>query len=97
MKLELFSVYDSKAHIFNAPMFLRSKGEALRTFTDTANDPKSQIAKHPEDYSLHHIGSYDDNTGVVTPQNPENMGLASEYKKEISFPGPHPLEPGISN
>lgn len=67
MILSLFSIYDKKVGAFSAPMMMRSKGEAIRSFTDAVGDAKSEFCRHPEDYLLNKIGEFDDNSGVVTP------------------------------
>ena len=81
-KLKVFCVYDSKVQAFMQPFFLRSNGEAIRSFADIANDPQSNVCRHPEDFSLMLLGEYDDETGSFTNEKaPTNLGLASSYKK----------------
>lgn len=63
MKLQVFSVHDGAVDAFMQPFYARSKAEALRMLTDTAQDPGSQFAKHPEDFALFHLGTYDDQVG----------------------------------
>ncbi|AXL14477.1 nonstructural protein [Microviridae sp.] len=60
MKHLVFSVYDTKAQSYLPPIYFNSTGVALRVFTDTVNDKSTVISKHPEDYCLFHIGSFDD-------------------------------------
>lgn len=80
MITEIFSIYDMKVQAYSPPFNFRSKGEALRTFADMANDPASKIAKHPEDYVLYLVGSFDDQRGIVTPKLPhETLGKAVEF------------------
>ncbi|AZL82814.1 nonstructural protein [Apis mellifera associated microvirus 16] len=82
MVLQIFSVYDTKIEAFNAPIFVRTRGEAIRSFQEAVNDPQAQhsIAKHPQDHALFHIGSFDDETGLVTPiVPPASLGLAQEF------------------
>lgn len=67
MKMVLVAVRDAKASVFSQPMFFQSLGQALRSFGDAVNDDKSEFAKHPEDYSLWHLGYYDDAVGVPEP------------------------------
>ena len=43
---------------------------AVRTFADMANDSNHNIGKHPEDYTLYHIGEWDDNTCIIEPLAP---------------------------
>lgn len=92
MKTEAYSIYDSKSKTYTPPFFMRQRGEAIRAFTQTANDPSSNINKFPEDYSLFHIGFYDDNTGKLEYCNPDNIGLATQF---ISFTDQPPLNTNL--
>jgi hypothetical protein len=67
MKQKVFSVYDSKAEMFNQPMFFKATPEALRAFGDEANRTESAIHKHPDDYTLFEIGEFNVETGLLTP------------------------------
>lgn len=82
-KINVYCIYDSKVKVFEKPIYLRNHGEALRELEDAANDEKSKISMYPEDFSLMHLGTYDDEKGVFEnrPNAPENLGLASAYKK----------------
>lgn len=75
-----FSVYDNKAGFYMAPFFLQSTAEGIRSFTDAANDPHIAISKHPEDYTLFELGSFDDQTGVFTQHVAMiPLGCAAEF------------------
>lgn len=65
--LNVYSVYDSKAQTYNTPFFMKQDGQALRAFIDLANDNRTDVAKHPEDYSLFLLASFDDEDGVIDP------------------------------
>lgn len=78
--MNIYSIYDSKTKAFSTPFFTVNNATALRSFSDLANDNNSQVSIHAEDFSLHLIGSFDEETGVVTPETPTNLGLAAEYK-----------------
>lgn len=65
-KLQIFTVRDSKAEAFMSPFFMQANGQAIRAFADSVNGQNEQFSKHPEDYSLWHLGSYDEATGVIT-------------------------------
>lgn len=67
MKQYIFAVYDTKASMFNQPMFFKAKPEALRAFQDECNRAESAINHHPEDYSLFLLGEYDLESGLITP------------------------------
>lgn len=83
MILNIFTVYDSKAEAYLQPFFMKSKGEAVRAFTDIVNDGTSQFNKHPSDYTLFHVGAYDDgDSSFVILPTPVSLGLAIEYMKQ---------------
>lgn len=80
MKFKIFSIFDSKAETFNTPIFLPTDGQAIRIFDDMTNDGKSEVSKHPEDYTLFVLGEFDSDNGLVTPLNtPKSLGLAQEF------------------
>lgn len=58
-----FSIYDEKAKVFHQPFYFSQRGEAVRVISDTVSDPKTSLNRHPEDYKLYQIGSFDDNSG----------------------------------
>ena len=77
------SVYDSKAEMFNQPMFFIAKGEATRAFSDIVNTKDSPMNNHPGDYTLFEIGYFNPELGKIEPlATPKSMGLASEYMRE---------------
>ena len=81
MKLKLVSIFDAKAAVFSAPIAFPTLGTAERSFADEVNNANSQYGKHPEDYTLFHIGDYDDATGKVDNlETPYSIGLALTYK-----------------
>lgn len=63
MQLKIFSIRDTKTEIYNRPFYCLTNGEAERNFRDIANDDKSKISQHPEDYDLYYLGEFDDNSG----------------------------------
>ena len=77
MVTRVFSVFDAKASVFGTPFFMQREAMALRAFGDLANDVKSSICLHPEDYSLWEVGSFDDETGTLVPQKPRNLVTAA--------------------
>jgi len=65
MKLKAFAVYDVKTGAYMRPFFSPARGMAVREFGDIAIDKSHPIGKHPEDYSLFEIGSFDDQNGML--------------------------------
>lgn len=67
MKLYAYCVYDRKALVYNAPFFAVSDGSAARSFSDLANDLSTTVGRHPMDYVLFRVGSFDDAAGMLLP------------------------------
>lgn len=65
MDLVLCSVFDASADAYARPMFVPSRGLAVRSFTDEVNRaaPDNIMHQHPEDFSLFCLGTFDDGTG----------------------------------
>lgn len=78
MIYEMFAIRDNALGAYNTPIFVRSKGEAIRSFTDAANDEKSQLRRHSSDYTLFYLGKYDDSSGIFEPIEPSRVIGASE-------------------
>jgi len=83
MKMLVFAIYDSKAKYYKHPFLMKSKGEVLRGFIDLANDEKTEIGKHPEDFVLFYIGTFDEVSGRYEMLDAkESLGTAIEFKKD---------------
>lgn len=80
MKLQLFSVYDNKAQIFSNLWTAQTTGVAIRQFTEAANDPKHDYARHSDDFMLCCLGEWNVETAEfeLLPA-PNQLGLASQF------------------
>ena len=63
MIVKLFAVVDRISGVFDGPHKGINEGEFLRNFSDACTDPKSRISKHPEDFYVVELGSYNDANG----------------------------------
>lgn len=63
---KMFSIFDAKVKVYNVPFYGRHSGEAIRSVQNLLSDENTSCAKYPEDFYLYEIGSYDDETGVLT-------------------------------
>lgn len=79
MILKVFSIYDIKAELFNTPFFMGTNGEAIRAFKDLVNNPDSTPGRHPEDYRLMCIGSFDNASGSFSDEGPASLGFGTDY------------------
>lgn len=73
MTLKVFAVRDLKAEAFLQPFFSPSVGSAMRAFADAVNDKNCPFNKHPSDYALFEIGTYDDSDAALVPLLPVKM------------------------
>lgn len=78
MKLQVYSVYDKAVNAFLQPFYCRSKGEAIRSFTEACSDDKSNFSKYPLDYFLVELGEFDDSTAVFNTHDPVRIVSAHE-------------------
>lgn len=62
---KVFSVYDAKVEAFMAPFFCVTTGQAVRMFSDAIQDEKTNFCKHPEDFALFELGTFDDAGGQL--------------------------------
>jgi hypothetical protein len=76
MKFHVFTIRDSAADTFGVPMFMASKGQAIRSFADEVNrvDPNNMLNKHPQDFELYYLGTYDGDTASFKQEEyPESV------------------------
>jgi hypothetical protein len=67
MLLNVFSIYDSKSEMFSQPFFSPTPGAAMRAFSSEVNKEGSDFNRFPDDYTLHHLGTFDDALGFLVP------------------------------
>lgn len=69
MILRAFAFLDTKTGAFSVPFFTNHPGNALRMAGDLANDVSTTIGRHPADYVLHQVGTFNDDTGQFDTDN----------------------------
>nr|QJB19096.1 MAG: nonstructural protein [Microvirus sp.]QJB19319.1 MAG: nonstructural protein [Microvirus sp.] len=80
MKLLAFSVRDEKVEAFLPPFFCRSKGEAIRSFTQAVDNPEHAFARNLPDFVLFEVGAFDDVAGTFSFQEPLRVLSGFEAK-----------------
>nr|QJB19542.1 MAG: nonstructural protein [Microvirus sp.] len=76
------TVKDVKAEAYLPPLYVRSKGEAIRSFSDEANNQDTMLGKHPSDYVLFYLGTFCELTGKFElADSPESLGVGTDYVK----------------
>lgn len=63
MILKAFSLLDQKVGTFSPPFFMSHVGQAIRAVTDLGQDLNTTVGRHPSDFALCEVGTFDDNTG----------------------------------
>lgn len=72
-EMQLYTIYDSKGEVFFPPFADENNGSAIRQFGDLLTDPQSKLNKHAGDYKLYRIGRYRVDTGILYPEQPEEL------------------------
>lgn len=62
MIINAYVIFDTKAEIYNKPFYFLNDKIALRAAQDLIDDPQTDVHKHPEDFMMFHIGTYEDET-----------------------------------
>lgn len=80
MKVQLFCVYDAQSKLYEVPFGRPTIGVAIRAFGQAVKTPDSALAKSAADFSLWHIGAFDDEKGTVENlQVPVMVAAAREF------------------
>lgn len=79
-KFVICCIKDTAADAFNIPIFLRSTGVAIRTFTDEVNRAADDNAlyKHPDDHDLWMLGEYDQDSGEFFLEKPRLLARGKD-------------------
>lgn len=78
MKRNAYSVYDVKAELYGPLFLLKSHGEALRGFQDLCEDKNTMPGRHPGDFKLVQLGTFDDVSGRLEATDPLTLTFGSD-------------------
>lgn len=91
MTQHLFAVYDAKAQAFTTPFPANTLGIAERLFSDLVNQHGHQFNKHPADYTLFKIGTFDTASGELKSISNEQLAtglqLLDSSRDSLPIPG----------
>lgn len=91
MKHLVFTVYDSMAEAYLQPFYVTSVGLAIRSFSEAVNTDGHQFAKYPDDFTLWHLGEFDDGDAqFVSLDNFRKIGVAREFVDQTVSGGSAP-------
>jgi len=81
--MKLVTVYNAKTETYMPPHCYKTKGEALTSFAEAANDPQSFIGKYPAENVLILLGEFDEFTGKIDLlEIRQELGLGIEFVKK---------------
>nr|QRQ90059.1 MAG: nonstructural protein [Microviridae sp.] len=83
MQYKILAIRDRAADVFGQPIFTSSVGGAIRAFSDEINTPRegNNYNRHPEDFDLYHLGSFDDESAEFTLfKKPEQVAVGKDLK-----------------
>lgn len=87
---KIYGVFDIKAEAYLPPMFLPTDGLAERHFSDLISNTDSIVGKHPADFDLHILGTFDDQNGELHgAAKPhvlaQGLAYANKFQTEVLF------------
>jgi len=88
----VFSAYDAKIKTFNLPFYQQHVGQAMRMWQDATNNSETTVSRHPSDFVLYQIATFDDETGLTEVCNP-HVRIASALEVKTQPDGELPLAP----
>lgn len=82
--LKVYAVRDKAVGAFMAPFFVRSPGEAMRSFVDAVNDKNTPFFRHPGDFELYDIGMFDPSNGSLSAAECVRVASALEVVEPVA-------------
>lgn len=78
MRLFIYAVFDSASGVYDRPWVAQADAAAIRSFGDLAANADHMVGMHPEHFSLFRLGTYDDNTAKIEPEDAVCIARAHE-------------------
>lgn len=79
MITKCFALLDIKVGVFTTPFFMIHEGSAIRACIDLGQDMSTVVGRHPADYILCELGTFDDQAGQLTPITPKQIGVVANF------------------
>ncbi len=90
---ELFAVHDAVADRWLEPFSGPTIEFGIRGFKEACETDGHQFMKHAEDYSLWHIGTFDEALGVLEGFTARKVAMASSFTNySLQFDGPQTVQ-----
>lgn len=84
MLYQVVVVRDRTADVFGVPTFTTAIGVAIRSFADEVNrkDANNMFNRHPDDFDLYHIGTYDDSDASMVLHAPRQIAIGKDLLRD---------------
>lgn len=85
MIVNCYSIFDTKSLTYSNPFYAPTDGAAVRIVSDASNDMNTSLGRHPADYVLYKVGSFNDANGILQHLDPREhvidvVALVHAYK-----------------
>ena len=81
MNLNIYSIKDAKAGTFSQPFYSVNHSTAIRSFNASLQDPTNPLSNYPKDFSLYHLGTWQDREATITLNDVEFVADAVGTKE----------------
>jgi hypothetical protein len=75
---QIYTIYDDKTGAYMTPFYLPTDEAAIRSFEISRDDPNHLFHHNPHDFTLHTLGSFDDQTGEIVTHPPKHIPIAKK-------------------
>lgn len=89
MLLNMYSVFDDAAGEFLQPFYAKNHAEAERLFADACNNLGHEFGRNPGDYTLYHVGIFDNQNVQITGLSREDriiLANGAEVIRQLELP-----------
>lgn len=84
MILKIFTMRDEKAELFIRPFFMPNLALAVRAIEGAGRDPEHAFAKHPQDFILYELGTWDEEHAEFDLSvAPQRHGSVNQLRRPI--------------
>lgn len=87
MRINAYSLYDRKTLVYHNPFFALTDSAASRIVADIVGDQNTSVGRHPGDYVLYRVGTYDDGLGLMLPETPIQHVIDAAGLVRVDRPG----------
>lgn len=75
-EVNMYAIFDAKVGAFHVPMFMVNDDVARRAVI-SAMDQSYELSAHHSDFQLFRLATWDDNTGEISPIQPQVVATLS--------------------